>query len=194
MSSTISDAGDKLLVTSPDETQLNAAMQKLISRGARSLGLPHQVGSNWATSCTKPADFYTEPVSLALGDHHVPNQSVFEAVILSDTGKQVIISGKAKQAVQLALDELRHLGARNISSIAQVGSNWLATCEDPSGEKEECTVDTFGPHTMVSGPSKAAVESRIIDLTENVGKIVKIEQGLDGRWVAVIDNSGPKTW
>ena len=105
----LSDTGDNLLVTGPDETQVNAALHKLISRGAQTLGLPHQVGSNWAASCTKPADFYNEPASLALGEPHIPNQNIFEAVNLSDTGKQLIISGKTKQAVQSALDELQKL-------------------------------------------------------------------------------------
>lgn len=195
MSIKISDTGDNLLVTGPDETQVNAALQKLISRGAQTLGLPHQVGSNWAASCTKPADFYSEPASLALGEHHIPNQNIFQVVNLSDTGKQLIISGKTKQAVQSALDELQKIGARNISSIAQVGNNWIATCEDPPSGKEECTVDTFGPQTMVSGSSKAAVESKIKDLTEISGKVItEIEQNPEGKWVAVIDNAGPKTW
>lgn len=190
----ISDTGDNLLVTGPDETQVSATLQKLFSRGAQILGLPYQVGSNWAAACTKPPDFYSEPARLALGESYIPNQNIFEAVKLSDTGKHLIIAGKTKQAVQLAVDELQKLGARNISSVAQVGNNWIATCEDPPGEKEECTVDIFGPQTMVTGPSKAAVESRIKDLTENSGKAITIEQHSEGKWVAVIDNSGPKTW
>lgn len=191
----MSDTGDNLLITGPDEAQVNAALQKLISRGAKTLGLPHQLGTNWAASCTKPANFYSEPAALALGEPHIPNQNVFEEINLADTGKHLIISGKTKQAVQSALDELQKLGARNISSITQVGSNWIATCQDPPGEIEQCTVDLFGSRTMVTGPSKAAVESRIRDLTENSGKLVTaIEQNLEGKWIAVIDNAGPKTW
>jgi 16S rRNA G1207 methylase RsmC len=195
MSIKISDTGDNLLVTGADESQVNATLQRFVARGAQILGLPNQVGSNWTASCTKPADFYSELASLTLGEPHIPNQNIFEAVSISDTGKQLIISGKTKQAVQLALDELQKLGARNISSVAQLGNNWMATCEDPPGEKEECTVDTFGPQVMVTGPSKAAVESKIRDLTEINGRVVTtINQNQEGKWVAVIDNSGHKTW
>ena len=195
MSIRISDAGDQLLITGPDEALVHAALQKMILRGAQPLGPPHPVGSSWVASCTKPGDFYKVPEPLALGDPPSPNQNVFQAVNLSDTGKHLIVTGKSKQAVQLALDALRQMGARNISSVAQVGNNWIATCEDPIGEKEQCTVDMFGPRTMVTGPSRDAVERKIADLTEISGKVINnIEQSTDGKWVAVIDNSGPKTW
>ena len=194
MSIKISDTGDNLLVTGADESQINATLQKFVARGAQILGLPHKVGSNWTASCTKPSDFYNLPTPLALGEFHTPDQNVFAGVSLSDTGKQIIISGKTKQAVLSALDELKKLGARNVSSVDQVGSNWIATCEDPPDEEGECSVDIFGPQTMVTGPSKAAVERKIRDLTEVSGTVAKFDQDSKGMWVAVIDNSGPKHW
>lgn len=188
------DAGDNLLVTGADEAQVAAALQKLVYRGAMIIAPPYQRGANWSASCSKPPNYYDEPSVLGVGESYVPDRSVFDEINLSDTGRHLIVSGKTKLAVQAALEELRRLGAQNISRIIQIGASWMATCEDPPNEQEQCTVDAFGQHLMVSGPTKAAVERRAEELAVRSGKVVKLEESLDGKWIAVVDTSGPSRW
>ena len=188
------DAGDNLLVTGQDERQVAATLQKFVMRGARALGQPQLVGRSWSASCSKPVNYYSEPSTLDVGSAPPTNSDAFSNVTVSEMGQKVLVSGRSKAAVQLALDELKKLGARNISSIAQVGISWIATCDDPPSAIDECTVDVFGAHRMVTGTTKEAVETRVKTLTDHVGTLVKIEEAPDGKWVALIDDSGPTKW
>jgi len=168
----------------------------MVSRGASIVARPSRLGSNWTASCTKPVGFKDDdlPSAYSIGEvsKQAQKQAMLKAVKILDAGNNLIISGKTKQAVQAALDEFQTQGVRILSGIAQTGDVWMASCENPQVGASQCRVENFGPHVMIYGPTRVAVEGKVIELAERGTKLIsEIEQDSEGNWVAVCDTSDP---
>lgn len=111
------------------------------------------------------------------------------AASVFDAGTHLIISGYERAAVQKALDELAGKGARVISQISRVGDKWLASCDHPEVRSTECKVEKFGFTSVVTGPTREAVQARVQELVD-LGARLQGEIERDGEgWTAVCDSS-----
>lgn len=191
----ISDTGSNLLITGPAEELVSAVLHEIVARGASIVALPSRLGSTWTASCTKPQGFQSDTLPTAYNMGEASQIAALQTVNIHEAGNHLLISGKSKQSVQAAIEELQRLGARSISTVAQNGNIWIASCENPSVAASECEVDNFGAQLMITGPSIAAVEGKIKELAETGAKLVSaIERDAKGNWVAVCDTSGPRSW
>ena len=191
----ILDTGSNLLVTAPAEELVAAVLQEMVTRGATIVARPSRLGSNWTASCTKPVGYQDGTLPTAYNVGEASLKAILQTVRIHEAGNHLVISGKSKHSVQTAIDELQKRGAKSLSSVAQNGHLWIASCENPKVAASECVVDNFGAQIMITGPSVASVEGKIIELAETGAKLVSaIDQDAKGNWVAVCDTSGPKTW
>jgi hypothetical protein len=81
-------------------------------------------------------------------------------------------------------------GAHVISPITRVGDKWMASCEHPEVRMSECRVEKLGLTTVVTGPTRQAVERKVEELVELGARLQgEIEQDGDA-WTAVCDSPG----
>jgi len=101
-----------------------------------------------------------------------------------------MVSGYERDAVHKALEEIAAKGGRIISPITHVGDKWIASCEHPGVRMSECKVEKFGLTTMVTGPTREAVQRKVEELVELGARLTgEIEQD-GGTWTAVCDSGG----
>lgn len=113
-----------------------------------------------------------------------------EAASVFDAGPHLIVSAYERAVVQKSLDELAAKGARVVSPITRVGEKWMASCEHPDVRAGECKVEKFGLTSIVTGPTRQAVASRVEELIERGARLTgEIEQD-GGVWTAVCDAGG----
>lgn len=129
---------------------------------------------------------------------HIPGQAAQapaaraanEAASVFDAGPHLIISGHERDVVQRALDGMAAKGAKIISPITHVGDKWMASCEHPGVRMSELKVEQFGLTTVVTGPTRQAVERKVEELVERGARLQgTIEQDGDA-WTAVCDSPG----
>jgi hypothetical protein len=119
-----------------------------------------------------------------------PARAVNEAASVFDAGPHLIVSGPERGAVQRALDDMAAKGATIISPITHVGDKWMASCEHPGVRMSELKVEQFGLTTVVTGPTRQAVERKVEELVERGARLQgPIEQDGDA-WTAVCDSPG----
>jgi hypothetical protein len=107
-----------------------------------------------------------------------------DAIKISDTGTNLLITGPDRGAVQAALDGMIARGSSVVSPPAQIGQKWLASCskplaQDASGGQEsgresdqfddvirdalwkQVRVEEAGAKMIVTGKEKALVEKAL---------------------------------
>ena len=119
-----------------------------------------------------------------------PARAAPEAASVFDAGPHLIVSGYERGVVQRALEDLAGKGAKIISPITRVGDKWMASCEHPGVRMSECKVEKLGLTTVVTGPTRQAVERKVEELVE-LGARLQGESEQDGdAWTAVCDSPG----
>jgi len=119
-----------------------------------------------------------------------PARAVPDAASVFDAGPHLIVSAYDRAVVQKALDELAAKGARVVSPISRVGEKWMASCEHPDVRASECKVENFGLTSVVTGPTRQAVATKVEELVERGARLTgEIEQD-GGVWSAVCDSGG----
>ncbi|MDH4326847.1 MAG: hypothetical protein OEZ09_05590 [Betaproteobacteria bacterium] len=119
-----------------------------------------------------------------------PARGAQDAASVFDAGPHMIVSGYARDVVQRALDELAAKGARVVSPITRVGEKWMASCEHPDARLSECRIEKLGLTSIVTGPTRQAVATKVAELVELGARLTgEIEQD-GGVWTAVCDSSG----
>jgi class 3 adenylate cyclase len=119
-----------------------------------------------------------------------PARGPQDAASVFDAGPHLIVSAYERVVVQKALDELAAKGARVVSPITRVGEKWIASCEHPDVRASECKVEKFGLTSIVTGPTRQAVATRVEELVELGARLTgEIEQD-GGVWTAVCDSGG----
>jgi hypothetical protein len=119
-----------------------------------------------------------------------PARAAQDAASVFDAGPHLIVSAYDRAVVQKALDELAAKGARVVSPISRVGEKWMASCEHPDVRASECKVEKFGLTSVVTGPTRQAVVTKVEELVERGARLTgEIEQD-GGVWTAVCDSGG----
>ena len=119
-----------------------------------------------------------------------PARAAQDAASVFDAGPHLIVSAYDRAVVQKALDELAAKGARVVSPISRVGEKWMASCEHPDVRASECRVEKLGLTSIVTGPTRQAVATKVEELVERGARLTgEIEQD-GGVWTAVCDSGG----
>ena len=108
------------------------------------------------------------------------------AVTISDVGTHYLISGPSRPSVEQAIDGLVRKGCELVSPISQVGAKWLASCAHP--RLGSVKVESLGLKRVISGPSRAAVEAKVRELTDMGARLVQEAELDDGVWTAVCES------
>jgi len=119
-----------------------------------------------------------------------PARAAQHAASVFDAGPHLIVSAYDRAVVQQALDELAAKGARVVSPITRVGDKWMASCDHPDVRASECKVEKLGLTSIVTGPTRQAVATKVEELVELGARLTgDIEQD-GGVWTAVCDSGG----
>jgi class 3 adenylate cyclase len=104
-----------------------------------------------------------------------------------DAGTHFMVSGYSEAAVRDAVKKLGDKGGKLISPVAQVGSKWLASVDNPRAAG--ATVQELGFKRIVSAPTREAVEVKVKELLEMGGTLVQAPEFADGVWTAVCEKT-----
>jgi hypothetical protein len=119
-----------------------------------------------------------------------PAPATRDAASVFDAGPHLIVSAYDRAVVQQALDGLAAKGARVVSPITRVGDKWMASCDHPDVRASECKVEKLGLTSIVTGPTRQAVATKVEELVERGARLSgEIEQD-GGVWTAVCDSGG----
>jgi class 3 adenylate cyclase len=119
-----------------------------------------------------------------------PALATQDAARVFDAGPHLIVSAYDRAVVQQALDGLAAKGARVVSPITRVGDKWMASCDHPDVRASECKVEKLGLTSIVTGPTRQAVATKVEELVERGARLSgEIEQD-GGVWTAVCDSGG----
>jgi predicted enzyme related to lactoylglutathione lyase len=106
-------------------------------------------------------------------------------------GANIVISGSDKAAVEAVANALAAKGAKLLSKVEPMGSNWIVTCEDPDDRSRECTVVKLGLQLMIKGPTEEVVNQKVQELVRRGAKLISAPSAAsEGSWVAVCDDAG----
>jgi hypothetical protein len=100
-------------------------------------------------------------------------------------GGSLLISGAERAVVEAALAAQVKKGAKVVSPVHLLGSKWMATCEDLDDPVRRCEVIRIGTQSMVKGPTREGVESKLAELIAAGAKVVSSPRENGGTWVAV---------
>jgi hypothetical protein len=112
-----------------------------------------------------------------------------EPARISDAGTHFIISGGTRESVSAVLERLAAEGARVLAEPALVGAKWIATCEHRRATMR-VAVERFGLKTVVSGPTREAVEAKVRELLDYGARLEQDVECIDGVWSAVCESVG----
>ncbi|HEX6266400.1 MAG TPA: hypothetical protein VFZ81_05840 [Burkholderiales bacterium] len=118
----------------------------------------------------------------------VPDPADAGPAQIFDAGTHYIVSGHSRSRVQEAVEALRLQGCKLISPVAQVGSKWLASADNPK-LAHPATVHELGFKRLVSGPTREAVMAKVEDLLERGAVLVRDAELVDGVWTAVCEKT-----
>lgn len=105
----VHDAGDKIILSSPDEMTLNAVLEQMKKEGAQGIQQPMRVGRKWIASFEHPG----------LG------QCTVEKI-----GFQIIITGQSEGAVVARSGEFREKGALVTRGPEEEDGAWKLYLDD----------------------------------------------------------------
>jgi phosphoglycolate phosphatase-like HAD superfamily hydrolase len=106
---------------------------------------------------------------------------------VSDAGTHFIVSGASRKSVQTALEQLAKSGCKVLAAPAQVGATWMATAANPK-LAVAATVEKFGMKSIISGPTREAVEAKLRELRGFGAQVVQDIELIDGVWTAVCES------
>jgi hypothetical protein len=112
-----------------------------------------------------------------------------EPVRVSDAGSHFIISGTTRESVAATLERLAAEGAKVLAEPTQVGARWMATCENRRAAAR-ISVEKLGLKTIVSGPTREAVEAKVRELLQYGARLEQELELVDGVWTAVCEARG----
>ncbi len=118
----------------------------------------------------------------------VPDPADAGPAKIFDAGTHFIVSGLSQSRVQEAVQALRLQGCKLISPVAQVGSKWLASVDNPR-LANPATVQEMGFKRFISGPTREAVMARVEDLLGRGAVLIREAELADGVWTAVCEKT-----
>ena len=109
-----------------------------------------------------------------------------EPARISDAGTHFIVSGSTRQSVDALLERFAAEGVKVLSAPTQVGAKWIATCENRR-HAARVNVEAFGLKSVISGPTREAVEAKARELMQFGAAMVQEPECVDGLWTAVCE-------
>ena len=103
-----------------------------------------------------------------------------------DAGTHYMVSGYSEESVREAVQKLTSGGGKLIAPLSQMGRKWLASVSNPKLEVE-ATVEELGFKSVVTGPTKEAVQLKVQDLVERGSTVVQPPELNDGVWTALCE-------
>jgi hypothetical protein len=104
--------GTNIVISGSDKSQVEAAAQALVAKGAKLLSKVEPAGNNWMVTCEDPDDRSREVKVVKLG-------------------MQLMVKGSTEQVVTQKVQELVHGGAKLIAApSAAKDGGWVAICDD----------------------------------------------------------------
>ena len=107
---------------------------------------------------------------------------------VSDAGSHFIVSAATREIVEAELARYAAEGAKVISAPAQIGAKWMATFENRR-RAVRVNVEKLGMKSVVTAPTREAVEARVAELVELGAHIDQPVEEIDGVWTAVLDDA-----
>jgi hypothetical protein len=104
-----------------------------------------------------------------------------------DTGGQLMVSGRSRMSVLMALDELGRNGAQVLSPIQKVGNKWIATCEPAPPPGDGCKVEEIGFMRIITGPTRESVSGKLAEMIDKGARPVHDLEEARGVWTAVCE-------
>jgi len=105
----VHDAGDKIILSSEDETTLRYVVEQMRQEGAQDIQVPVKVGGKWVASFEHPA----------------LSQCTVEKI-----GFQIIITGRTEGSVLARSGDFRERGALIARGPEQENGNWKLYLDD----------------------------------------------------------------
>ena len=105
-----------------------------------------------------------------------------------DAGTHFIVSAYSRVKVHETVAQLAGQGCKLLSPMAQVGSKWVASVDNPK-LAVQATVQELGFKHVVSGPTFEAVQLKVQDLLERGAVLVQKAELADGVWTAVCEKT-----
>ena len=131
--------GGKVMLSGDDRAEVEAALQRYLDQGAKSIAAVTQVGRTWVAGCTPPAKVERLDDAETLGLSNLrPVQSNKQATdddslcSVEEIGFKRIIRGPTRTAVNAKVEELTHFGATPIGHIEEIDGQWVAMCDTAS--------------------------------------------------------------
>jgi class 3 adenylate cyclase len=109
------------------------------------------------------------------------------AASVSDAGSHFIVSAASRDSVEEALERLLSQGSKLIAPPALIGNTWMATVDNPK-RAVLATVEKLGMKSIVTGPTREAVDARVRELVEFGARLDQEPELIDGVWTAVLDD------
>jgi class 3 adenylate cyclase len=125
---------------------------------------------------------------LRLQRRTTPPAAAPQRATVSDAGSHFIVSGATRESVETELARLANEGVKVISAPAQVGALWMATFENRR-YAVRVNVEKLGMKTVVSAPTREAVEAKVGELVQFGARIDQPLEEYDGVWTAVLDGA-----
>ena len=110
------------------------------------------------------------------------------AASVSDAGSHFIVSAPTRDSVEEALGPLLAQGSKLIAPPALIGNTWMATVDNPK-RAVLATVEKFGMKSIVTGPTREAVDDKVRELVEFGARLDQEAEQIDGVWTAVLDDA-----
>src|SRR5258708_19452249 len=105
-----------------------------------------------------------------------PGASPPTKAMVSDAGSQLLVSGYSEASVQKTLDQLARQGRKLTAPISRIGNKWFASVDKPEAV---AAVQAFGLRRMISGPTREAVEMKVLELQEYGARLVQAIEPLN---------------
>jgi hypothetical protein len=105
-----------------------------------------------------------------------------------DAGSHFIVSAYSEARVHEAVKKLAEQGCKLISAVAQVGSKWVASVDNPK-LAVPAQVKELGFKRVITGPTREAVQLKLQDLIERGAVLVRDAELDDGVWTAVCEKT-----
>jgi len=183
---TIADAGSHLVISGTNRDAVQAALNRCVTQGARTIAEPTRLGSKWIASCEKPPESAERKAPGAvLAD--TTEAAVLKAVKVANAGSHLILTATDKAMLEQALQYYVKRGAKVKSGVASLGNQWVATCHNPTEPEESCTVERMGFQIVITGSSERVVREKVQSLAIGGAKLVAPIDRFGEKWVAVCD-------
>ena len=132
------DAGGDILISGETHEDVEAALQDLVSRGARVITRPSLVGRAWVAACSPPPapkdiDSTTTLDLAKIAAAQKKKRPEAALCRVEEMGLKRVVTGPTRDAVDARVAELVEEGAELVSPSEESYGSWIAVCDTIPG-------------------------------------------------------------